>query len=64
MNEGERMLGYNPNCDNYFKCLTCKGEGNLLEAESGSGNVWKEQVTCNGVRGKNQVRVRTNTFEL
>lgn len=49
------MPGYNPNCDNCFKCLTCRGNGSLEETRSDRGKVWKERVTCrtcNGVGGK------------
>lgn len=49
------MPGYNPNCDNCFKCMTCRGDGTIYETRMERGIVIKERVTCrtcNGVGGK------------
>jgi hypothetical protein len=29
------MTGYKPNCDNCFKCGTCRGNGTIEETRSG-----------------------------
>ena len=46
------MPGYNPNCPNCFKCLTCKGNGSLEETRMSGGKVWKERVTCRTCGGR------------
>jgi DnaJ-class molecular chaperone len=49
------MPGYNPNCNNCFKCMTCKGDGTVMTTKSDRGIVYRERVTCstcNGVGGK------------
>jgi DnaJ-class molecular chaperone len=45
------MPGYSPNCDNCFKCLTCRGDGTIHETRQADGRVWKERVTCPTCRG-------------
>jgi nucleoside phosphorylase len=53
--KGKQMPGYNPNCNNCFKCLTCKGDGTIMLARSDRGKAWRERVTCptcKGVGGK------------
>lgn len=51
------MQGYDPNCDNCFKCLTCRGDGTVMEpkVDPESGKAWRERATCptcKGVGGK------------
>jgi DnaJ-class molecular chaperone len=50
------MPGYNPRCDNCYKCSVCGGDGTVQEAKSGgNGKFYYERVTCktcNGVGGK------------
>jgi hypothetical protein len=54
------MAGYNPNCDNCFKCGTCRGEGTIMKPVSrrkpdGTYVHERERVTCptcKGVGGK------------
>lgn len=54
------MAGYNPSCNNCFKCGTCRGNGTIRETRSGQkpdGTYahWYETVTCKtcqGVGGK------------
>jgi len=46
------MPGYNPNCNNCFKCLTCHGDGTIDMTRSvGPGKVIKERVTCPTCKG-------------
>jgi hypothetical protein len=46
------MAGYNPNCGNCFKCLTCRGNGTIEQTRGDlSKKVWKERVTCPTCRG-------------
>jgi DnaJ-class molecular chaperone len=49
------VRGYNPNCSNCFKCMTCRGDGTVMQTRSDRGKVWKERATCptcKGVGGK------------
>lgn len=49
------MPGYDPSCQNCFKCMTCKGDGTVERTRSERGQVIKERVTCStcgGVGGK------------
>lgn len=49
------MPGYDPNCDNCFKCLTCRGDGTVITTRMERGKVFTERVTChtcNGAGGK------------
>lgn len=47
------MTGYNPRCNNCFKCGTCKGDGTIYETRSDGklDKVWKERVTCKTCKG-------------
>ena len=42
------MAGYDPNCDNCFKCLVCKGNGYVDEAfvDPDNGQAGRKRVTC------------------
>lgn len=49
------MAGYDPNCDNCFKCLYCRGDGTIYETRSHDGELSQRRVTCpecNGAGGK------------
>lgn len=52
------MTGYDPNCNNCFKCLTCKGNGWIEQTRNVDAKkfgVIKEKVTCptcNGAGGR------------
>lgn len=49
------MPGYNPRCDNCFRCMTCHGDGTVNETRQDGGKVHVVRVTCrtcNGVGGK------------
>jgi DnaJ-class molecular chaperone len=45
------MTGYNPNCQNCFKCMTCRGDGTIMQTKSDRGIVYKERVTCPTCKG-------------
>jgi len=45
------MTGYNPRCDNCFKCLTCKGDGTVKMPKMDRGIAYYERVTCPTCRG-------------
>jgi hypothetical protein len=50
------MAGYNPRCDNCFKCMTCRGNGVVDAPTSGQGGDgryrhWMERKTCPTCRG-------------
>lgn len=40
------MPGYDPNCPNCHRCLTCRGDGTIMQTKSDRGIVYKERVTC------------------
>jgi DnaJ-class molecular chaperone len=49
------MAGYNPNCNNCFKCVTCKGEGWVNKPKMDGTRAYYERATCtacNGAGGK------------
>lgn len=52
------MPGYDPNCPNCFKCMTCRGDGTVMQTRNVDPKNFKvitERVTCptcNGVGGK------------
>lgn len=48
----DTLPGYDPNCQNCFKCLTCRGDGTVYETRSDGGEVWKERVTCRTCAGR------------
>lgn len=45
------MAGYSPNCNNCFKCMTCRGEGYVDEPRVSGEKAWRERVTCKTCRG-------------
>lgn len=50
------MPGYDPRCNNCFRCSTCHGEGTVQVAKSGRGEsgkpeFWYERATCSSCRG-------------
>lgn len=49
------MTGYNPNCNNCFRCLSCRGEGTVTTTRSDRGVDYRVRATCptcKGVGGK------------
>lgn len=45
------MPGYDPNCDNCFKCFTCKGTGVVKRTRMDRGIAYYVDETCSGCRG-------------
>lgn len=51
------MANYEPTCDACRKCMTCRGNGTIKEAQSGerpdgSYATWYEIVTCRTCGGR------------
>lgn len=45
------MPGYDPNCDNCFKCMTCRGDGTIMVAKMDRGIGYRVRETCPTCKG-------------